>query len=669
MTNPSSLAAPAFAASLVREVPVLGLVGGRVCACPGAAAAANPNSRHEIKAGFMRSATRLIEVKRAGSFYTKRVELSTSAIALTTVALVTFGPVLRNEFLNWDDPAVLLDNPHLGLPGAMGWAFSTTYMGHYQPLAWLTWSLLAGIVGLCSPAFHALSLAGHAVNGMLIWLLTRRFSDRAGLIAAAAFLVHPLTAETVAWASAFPYVLSLTWLLLSVLAYFSERRVLAAVCYAVSLLTRATAIGFPIVLLMIDFSLLDRRRRESVRRIVVEKLPFVALAAVAAFAEWSARDVASIQEIGIGARLTMAAEAPFVYLERLFWPVRLSPLDALPISPAPDVWRLVLSLAALIIVSIGLWMLRRRWPMAGATWAAYVALIAPVAGLTPSGIQATADRYMYVPLVVFAVAAGVGAVVSLRPVSRLRSPVGTIIPAAGLGLLCALGAVTWRQVHYWHDSIALWTRVVDLDPHNDVATYNLGSALAQAGRDDEAMRRYEETLALVPDQALARKNLDLLRTRRASRGMLLMRSGRFREAEAALRAAMDGGVRNTELPNALAFVLLQEGDAAGAAEVLSRAMADFPDDVNLKHNLARILATAPDPRVRDGARAVRLALEVCERIGNSDPRALDTLAAAYAAAGQIDMARATASRALAAARSGGDQELAAQIEAHAKEYR
>jgi predicted Zn-dependent protease len=102
--------------------------------------------------------------------------------------------------------------------------------------------------------------------------------------------------------------------------------------------------------------------------------------------------------------------------------------------------------------------------------------------------------------------------------------------------------------------------------------------------------------------------------------------------------------------------------------VLTHAIEAHPEDIHLTHNLARLLATATDPRVRDGERALRLALDVCTRTGNRDPRALDTLAAAYAAAGQIDQARATAARAAARARELGDGAAAAEIDAHARRY-
>src|SRR5262249_18394101 len=138
----------------------------------------------------------------------------------------------------------------------------------------------------------------------------------AALFAGLAFLLHPATVETVAWASAFPYVLSLLLLLLSFFAYVNRRSTASIDFYDPLLLLRPAAIGYPIVLLVTDLCALKRLRHTSVRRLVIDKTPFVIVAALIAAAEWHARDPATLAEIGPGPRLTMAAVAPFVYLSR-----------------------------------------------------------------------------------------------------------------------------------------------------------------------------------------------------------------------------------------------------------------------------------------------------------------------------------------------------------------
>src|SRR5262249_5658681 len=190
----------------------------------------------------------------------------------------------------------------------------------------------------------------------------------------------PTSVETVAWASAFPYTLSLLALLSSFLAYVNGRLAWSIAFYAASLLTRATALGYPLVPLVADFYPLGRSRA-GLRRLLVEKAPFVVLAAAAAAAEWRARDVATLQEIGFGPRVTMALEAPFVYVWRAVWPVRLSPLHPLPVAPTVDIVPLVVAAAGIAAASALAWRLRARWPVAGAVWIAYLILLAPVAGL------------------------------------------------------------------------------------------------------------------------------------------------------------------------------------------------------------------------------------------------------------------------------------------------
>src|SRR4029079_6912544 len=90
---------------------------------------------------------------------------------LLIVTALAFSRVVQNAFVNWDDAAAILNNQHLGAPDTVPWAFTTTFMEHYQPLAWLTWSAVKTSFGLRADAFHAISLAGHLVNSVLVYLV------------------------------------------------------------------------------------------------------------------------------------------------------------------------------------------------------------------------------------------------------------------------------------------------------------------------------------------------------------------------------------------------------------------------------------------------------------------------------------------------------------------
>jgi tetratricopeptide (TPR) repeat protein len=263
---------------------------------------------------------------------------------------------------------------------------------------------------------------------------------------------------------------------------------------------------------------------------------------------------------------------------------------------------------------------------------------------------------MYLPGVALSMLAGL-AIARIGP--RFGGRRMSFAMVAGLTLL--LGAATWRATTFWHDSIALWTRALEFDPRNDIATFNLAVAYQDANRNTEAIERYEQTLALIPDHQPARRALVDLRV---DRGLALARERRFAAAAADLRFALDARPDDVRLAGMLSLSLMQINRDRDAVAVLKDAIARHPDHDELAHNLARLLATSSDETVRDGPLALRLASAVADRTGGRDPRVLDTLAAAYAAAGQINNARKIASKAAALARQLGQPTLADEINSH-----
>ena len=632
-----------------------------------------------------------------------------AALASIVVLIAwTYSPAVGFRFLNWDDQAVVLDNPSLDFPGVATWAFTTTYMEHYQPLSWLAWGTLKRAFGLDASAFHVANVIAHLACVVLLWQVVRvtlarvaperpaREHDAVAFAAAMLYGVHPLRVEVIAWVSALPYALALALLLASLLAYlatpgrYTRWWVAAVLLYAASLAARPVALGYPVVLVVLDTWLLGRSARASVARI----WPFVILAVAAGLVETVAR-TAGMYETPWLYRLQSAVSAPFIYVWHTLAPVALTPLDVMPLEPVARPSIVFAAVLALAVVSLVTW----RWRWAFSAWVLYLALLAPAAGLVPSGLQATADRYAYLPGTVIAVVVAVGAA---RWAAGHKAR--TRVAVAALLVLVATSAVASRRaLAVWSDSVSLWSRVVALDPTHDVGLYNLAGALADEGRGDEAAARYRELLALQPEHGPARTNLarlDAVRLEReandlaargdlaaaaeryrqvitldpqrthaqAARGMALASLGRVAEAMPPLREAIRQGVDDPAVPNALAVLLLQGGQTGEARAVLEAALAQHQNDVGLAHNLARLLATTPGSD-GDAALALRLAGAVVETTGGRDPRALDTLAAALAANHRVAEALATSARAAALAEAQGDHDLAVQITARSRDYR
>jgi tetratricopeptide (TPR) repeat protein len=82
----------------------------------------------------------------------------------------------------------------------------------------------------------------------------------------------------------------------------------------------------------------------------------------------------------------------------------------------------------------------------------------------------------------------------------------------------------------------------------------------------------------------------------------------------------------------------ERGDYEKGIADLNRALALNPQNSGACNNLAWILATCPQANLRDGKKAVNLALKACELTEWKDFASIDTLAAAYAEVGDYDQA-------------------------------
>src|SRR6267142_652868 len=197
------------------------------------------------------------------------------AIALVIVAVFAVG--LHNEFVQWDDYSNLVDNPHFRGLGwtQLTWMFTTTLMGHYIPLTWLTFGLDYVIWGMQPAGYHLTSLVLHAVNAVLFYWVAKRIlmaavptasetAWRAGAaVAALFFAIHPLRAESVAWATERRDVLSGALLLGCILLYLRaiateaprRRRLLAlsVVSFALAMLAKSIVMTLPLLLVVIDW--------------------------------------------------------------------------------------------------------------------------------------------------------------------------------------------------------------------------------------------------------------------------------------------------------------------------------------------------------------------------------------------------------------------------------
>src|SRR5438034_8205596 len=522
-------------------------------------------------------------------------------IALVTVA--AFLPARQNQFVNWDDKDNFLDNPHYR---GLGWTHLrwmwTTHLGHYIPLTWMTLGLDYLLWGMNPVGYHLTNLLLHAANAVVFFFVVRRIltlalpspSERGHALAVSAgfaalvFAIHPLRVESVAWVTERRDVLSGLFYLVAILLYLRacERGArgrgwywLSVAVFVGALLSKSMVVNLPVVLVILAVYPLRRLggsigwRSEPARRVYVEKIPFVLLAAaasaIAVMAQSSVHAVASLAQLSVPGRVAISTYGLSFYLWKMVVPVNLSPVYELrpPVNPWATPFLLsygvVLALTAIALA------LRRRVPGLPAAWVAYIVVLLPVLGIFQSGPQIAADRYTYLAGLGWAILAGAGLLSCWR--SSRRSKTGTpatwLLAGIAFCVVVGLGVLTWNQVHVWHDSEKLWSHAVAIDPGSAVGEYSRGLVLAQQGKLTEAMEHYQTALRINPDYADAHNNV----------GAVLADQGRLAEAiehyREALRLTPDYADAHYNWGNALA----QQGKPAEAIEHYRQALRIKPD--------------------------------------------------------------------------------------------
>jgi len=314
-----------------------------------------------------------------------------------------------------------------------------------------------------------------------------------------------------------------------------------------------------------------------------------------------------------------------------------------------------------------------------------------------------------------------------QAMDRIREPWDKPLEMAlGIGLVLGLGALTWAQSGMYSDIETLWRTTLARNPacwmaHNNlglalfnrgrteeaVAQYrealrihpryaeahtNLGSASLQEGRTQESIAQYREACEINPADANAHCNLGVVlcqqglieeaigQYREAVRinpafaqahynlGNVLRQQGRTEEAISEYREAVRIDPAFTDAQHNLDSVLRQQAGIEEAIADAQEVLELHPANPAVQNNLAWMLATASQASLRNGARAVLLATQASQESGGKNPLILRTLAAAYAQAGQFPNAVQTAQMALQAAGPQGNTALAGALRREIKLY-
>jgi hypothetical protein len=435
-------------------------------------------------------------------------------LLLLAVVLVAFCRIAGHEFINWDDPYTIASNPLVTQPT---WQSITHYWQHgaaglWIPLTYTIWIGLSWIssvgganAGPNSWIFHAVSVALHAINTLLVYRIVRRVSPGhaawPAALGALIFAAHPLQVEAVAWASGMKDVLSATLALFAIdrhLATIDQPRLdlLALLAFTLSMLAKPSGVvAIPIVVIL-DRMMLQR----DWRQIAVSLAPWCAVALPIAIVARVVQSTIGVPPIPIALRPLIALDALAFYLWKLIWPVNLVPdygrLVSVIIERRWFLWSWIIP--TLLAAIFG--MTRKRAKPAAAGALIFVTALLPVLSFTPFLFQfysTVADHYVYLSML------GV-AIIASYFLERFQHRAIMIASVIVIGLLTAR---TISQASYWHDNERLFRHTLKVNSRSVASENNLGAALAEQGKYPEAIEHYNLALAINPDYRMAHTNL------------------------------------------------------------------------------------------------------------------------------------------------------------------
>jgi tetratricopeptide (TPR) repeat protein len=509
---------------------------------------------------------------------------------LAGATLAVYLRAIPQGFIHLDDPVYVNGNLHV-LTGLsfqnLRWSFVGFHGGNWFPLTWLSLMLDAEVFGDGPAGFHFTNVALHVANTVLLFALLAQTTGSRGKSAfvAAVFALHPLHVESVAWISERKDVLSVFFGLLSLLAYVlytkrQEWRILAAslLLFLCSLMSKQTLVTLPFLLLLLDYWPLERLAASEettsgphVRRLVLEKVPFLALSlvfcAIAVFAQ--RQTIGSLTSFPISLRCLNAVVVYVTYLRQAIFPY-----DLAAFYPYPRSIPLVTGIAAasvLLVVTAATLLWIRQLPFLFVGWAWYLGTLVPMVGIVQIGAQRMADRYTYFPLIgVFLAMTWFAAHVVRNSARGIR-----LFGVAGAVVLVLLSATTVAQIGYWGDSVDLYRRGLAFAPGNPDLMSWLGMALVDRGDKKEGLRLLDAARKIPPPNPKIQ----------FAYALGLQKLGRIDEAAEQYRETLALDDTDAEAHSNLAVILSSRTQFADAKQQLLRAIQVDPDYVNAYINI------------------------------------------------------------------------------------
>ncbi len=512
-------------------------------------------------------------------------------IALSFLALFTFLDLKNHEFVSYDDNEFIVENEHIrdGFSiDSLIYAFTDVNSGIWHPITWLSHTLDCQLYGINPIGHHWNNLIFHLVNSLLLFFILHRMTGALyrSFFVALLFSAHPIQVESVAWVAERKNVLSTLFYLLCILSYIryvkdekNSRYIIVILFYILGLMSKPMMVTMPVILLLLDFWPLERLKvsintggeqsSRSVKRFIIEKIPFLIIAVIFSIISWKSQYVSGamtdLETISLQARIELSLVSYIKYLYNLIWPTRLA--FFYPYTGNMSLWKTLGAFSLLLLFSACSidCVKNKKHILFGWLW--FIITISPVIGIVHLGEQAMADRYMYIPCI------GIFIVV-IWGLYDLTAHIGRskflFILFTSL-LVIIFSMVSIVQVKTWRNSYTLFCHALQVTSGNFVAHSNLGVLLLNSGKTDEAIYHLGKALELKPQER--KSHFDM--------GSALAASKRFNEAKKQYHWVLERFPNDMETVYYMGRVCFDLGEYEKALNYFIKYLQHNPEHLNV----------------------------------------------------------------------------------------
>jgi len=401
---------------------------------------------------------------------------------LFIISFIAFSPMVKNGFINtWDDGVYIVQNQLLHDISWQGIINIFSYgdkfqqlINNYHPLTTFSLAVNYQVSGLSPASYHLTNLVLHGFNAILVFLfvyLNSRQRMWPAVISGLVFAIHPMHVESVAWVSERKDVLYTFFFLSGLIAYMKyleDEKIwklgVALLFFLFSCLSKAMAVPFPLILLLIDYF----NHRRFTWKLLVEKIPFFILALVIGLMSVHLQSISAINKFEIFSlyqRIMHASYGFIAYILKFVNPSGLSAFYPYPAITTTGLLPLSFRIApyiCIVIAGLLVWVATRKGEIPrtfifGILF--YFLTIVLVLQFLSVGKAILADRYTYIPYIGLSFILGTITDYFILKKSSLKY-IGYGLAVATLIMTIVFSFMTYERTKVWKNDITLWSDVL-----------------------------------------------------------------------------------------------------------------------------------------------------------------------------------------------------------------